>query len=118
METVTVLGLIALVKKSVDMLKYITNKQVNSAVTQLVVWVSSFVVLAIAGNADITENLKVFGEFTLGSLNFASLVLGGLLVGSSASLLAHDIPAALDNKDTARTPALLPAVAQREPLRT
>lgn len=117
MEVITVASLVALIKKAVDLLKYVTNKQYNALVTQVVVWVAAVAVVFLAANANLTSALQVFGNTTLGSLDGGSLILGGLLIGSSASVFLHDVPAAIDNKDTAYAPPLLPDVATRKSIR-
>ena len=106
MEAVTLITLVAFVKKFVDTSKYVTNRNVNALATQIWTWVGGTIILAAARLAEITENIEAFG-LTLGQLDLWSVILGGAMLGSGASVV-YDYQAARDNSDTAKTPPLLP----------
>ena len=106
MEAITLVALVALMKKIVDTFKYVTNKDVNAFVTQLVTWLTGVVTVWLATSADITSGLSIFGT-TFGALNGGSILLGGMIFSSAASVV-YDIQASRDNNDTAATPPLLP----------
>lgn len=106
MEAITLITLVAFVKKFVDSSKFLTNMNINALVTQAWTWLGGMVILAAATAADITKNIEAFG-MTLGQLDGWSIILGGAMLGSGASVL-YDFQAASDNSDTAQTPLLLP----------
>jgi hypothetical protein len=103
-----VLGLMAfLVSKIVDFGKFITNRDINGMVTQLLTWVAGVVVVFLGANTDWADGIPV-GTDSLGSLGWPSLLLLGLTISSSASFL-YDARAAVDNTDSAAMPRLLPS---------
>lgn len=106
MEAITLIALVALMKKVVDTFKFVTNRDVNSIVTQFVTWVTGIFLVWLATTADITQGLAIFGA-TFGDLNGGSIILGGMIFSSAASV-AYDFQAARDNSDSAATPPLLP----------
>lgn len=106
MEAITLVALVALMKKVVDTFKFVTNGNINSIVTQVVTWTTGVMVVWLATSADITSGLSIFGT-TFGDLNGGSIFLGGLIFSSGASVV-YDFQAARDNTDTANTPPLLP----------
>ena len=106
MEAISLIALVTLMKKIVDTFKFVTNRNINALVTQIVTWATGVFVLWLAANADITENVEVFGV-TFGALETGSIVLGGMIFSSAASVV-YDYQASRDNSDTAKTPPLLP----------
>lgn len=106
MEAITLVALVALMKKVVDTFKYVTNKDLNALVTQLVTWLTGVATVWLATSADITSGLSIFGT-TFGELNGGSILLGGMIFSSAASVV-YDIQASRDNTDTAATPPFLP----------
>lgn len=106
METITIVALVALMKKVVDTFKFITNRNLNALVTQLVTWITGIFLVWLSTSADITETLSIFGT-TFGDLNGGSIVLGGMIFSSVASVV-YDYQAARDNSDSAATPQLIP----------
>lgn len=107
MEPLTLTALAALVVKITSVLKA-AGKDWNYVVTQAVTWVVGILVLVLAANADLTENLVLFdGAQRLGVLNGASLVLAGLAFSSLGSF-AYDVKKAVDVSDSAAEQRLLP----------
>lgn len=113
MEVFTLLTLAALVIKIVTVIKSI-GKDNNMVLTQLVVWVVGIAVLILAANAEITEGIVVFnGAPPLGDLDFGSIVLAGLALGSTGSF-AYDYKKARDSSDSATEPALLRRAVRKQ----
>lgn len=108
MEAISLISLVALMKKVVDTLKFITNKNASAFVTQLCAWAIGVGIVWLSTLADITERISIFGT-TFNNMNFGSIVLGGMIFASTASVI-YDYQAARDNTDSAVTPPLLPVV--------
>lgn len=106
MEAISLVALVALMQKIVDTFKYITNKNINAFVTQFTAWLVGIVTVWLSTKADITENIEIFGQ-SFGSLNFGSIVLGGMIFSSAASVV-YDLKTSRDNTDSAKMPPLLP----------
>lgn len=104
-EFVPVLALLALVKKLVDMLRYLRGGNVNAAVTQLVAWVGAVGVVLLAAGTDYAAGIEVGGMF-LSDLNVWSLVMVGLTVGSTASLVDDTLKSIDQTKSTNRPPLI------------
>ena len=98
-------GLLALIKKFIDFAKYATNKDLNGAMTQIVVWVAGVVAVILYAATD-WANTIAFGGLTLADMNMASLIALGLALGSGASLTT-DFIKSRDESDSARMPALI-----------
>lgn len=107
-EFVPVLALLALVYAVINFLKEVTNKQVNAVVTQLITWVAGVVGVWLFSESDFGSAIAV-GEtgYTLSNINFSSLILVGLTIGSLA-MVAYDLKKAIDRTDSAVAPKLLP----------
>lgn len=112
MEVIAILTGIALaVNKTVSVIKAITNKDMNGAFTQVLVWVVGIAAVVLAAHATLTESMIIPGlNVTLGSLDTPSHVLLGWILGGSGSF-AFDIKKALDNSDNAVEPSLIPPSA-------
>jgi energy-converting hydrogenase Eha subunit G len=118
MEEIAILAGIAFaVNKTVSVVKAGANKDLNAALTQLVVWIVGFIAIALAAHAQITENLVVPGLTTpLGSLDWSSEVLIAWILGGTGSF-AFDFKKAFDSSDNATEPSLLhPRTATTEPV--
>lgn len=111
MEVISAITLIALIWKAVDFVKFVTNKDVNSTVTQVTVWVAGIGVSFLAAESNVAQNIVLAGT-RFADMNTGSLVLIGLLLGSTSSAVV-DLKKARDNNDTAATPSLLPRKARR-----
>ncbi len=95
----------ALVYKFVDFLKFVKAKEWNSAGTQLIAWLAGILAITLFANSDFSAGIE-FGERSLGSLNFVSQVILGLSATSLFSAF-YDVKRAIDNTDSAKTPALI-----------
>lgn len=101
------LGLAFAANKIVTVIKYLASSNKNAAITQLVVWAVGFVILLLAGNATVTEDLVVPGlSEPLGDLDFGSFLIVALITGSSGSVV-YDFKKAIDRTDSAAEPNLL-----------
>lgn len=103
---VPMLALVALVKKFIDFAKYLTNRDVNGAITQIVVWGSGVVAVCLFAQTDWAEGI-IFAGRTLADMNFASQLAVGLGLGSTAGVVT-DVIKASDDSDSAAMPKLLP----------
>lgn len=108
METIALLAGIAFaVNKTVSTIKAIINGDLNGSVTQLLVWAVGAAAVVLAAHASLTSELVVPGiERTLGSLDTASHVLLGWILGGTGSF-AFDLKKAIDNSDNARETPLI-----------
>lgn len=106
MEFIPFVAALAFAWKLVDFIKYLSNKDTNGAITQLAVWGSGVIAVFLLASTDFAAGISV-GDLPVSSLNWASLVLVGLSVGSSGSV-AFDFKKALDREDSAKTESLLP----------
>lgn len=108
LDFVPLVALLGLVYAGINFLKYLTNKQWNAVITQLIVWVVGVLFAWLFGESDFGGAITVgdTGQ-TLATLNFASLVLVGMVVGSAATV-AYDVKSAIDRNDSAVTPKLIP----------
>lgn len=101
--------LAALTWKVVDFLKALTHLSDNKniVVTQAITWGVTIVFVMLGAHAMLTENIVIPGTSTaLGTLDGASLVFAGLLLGSAASA-SYDLKRAIDGSDSAVQPKLL-----------
>lgn len=108
MEAVVVFaGLAFAINKTVSVIKALFNKDVNSVVTQVVVWAVGFGGLSLAAHAAVTSAFALPG-FTqpLGDLDAASLGLLAWILGATGSF-AYDLKKAVDGTDSAAEPRLL-----------
>jgi len=106
---VTVIVFTALVWKVVDFLRMLFNfkTQKSGIITQLTAWGGGVALVVIAAHAGVTKALVLPGsDQALGTMDFASLILIGLLVSSVASA-AVDVKQAVDGTDTATKPSML-----------
>ena len=104
MEFIPLLVIAALIKKALDTLKFLTNQDWNSVLTQVVVWAVGIGSVVAVAHSDFGADLLVAGH-ALNLLNGWSQALIGLQIGSTASL-AWDTLKAIDNHDTSSTPPL------------
>ncbi len=104
-EVISAAAVISLSIKFTDFLKYLTNRNVNAAVTQAVVWLGGILAVALASAAKIANGVDL-GGVQLGNLDLWSAVFVGLGLSSTGSFL-YDFKKARDNTDSAATPNLL-----------
>lgn len=105
MPTIVLALASALVKKGMDFVRYVANRQWNGALTQAGAWVIGVAVIALLAHADVVSHFAIQG-FALANANGASQVLLGLALGSGGSILA-DFNAALDTNEKTTPPSLL-----------
>lgn len=108
MDFAPLLAAIALIWKIVDFVKYLRVRNVDALVTQAGVWLAGVGVTLLLAATDYADGI-VIGDLPLGDLNLASLILLGLSIGSSASVLV-DAKKAVDNTDSAAVPKERPVV--------
>lgn len=94
----------ALIKKIIDFLKFITNRDWNGAATQAIVWIAGVVVVMLYAQTDWAETFG-FAGILLSDMNLASQIAIGLGFGSVASFGADWIKAR-DHTDSAAMPPL------------
>lgn len=111
MDFVPLVAAIALIWKIVDFVKFVQVRNINAIVTQVGVWVAGVAVLFLLAATDFASGVKI-GDSVLGDLNWASVILIGLSIGSSASVLV-DAKKAVDNTDSAAVPRKSAVVAPR-----
>ncbi len=97
----------AFITKLIDFLKFVTNKDVNGAVTQLTVWLAGVVGVTLVAQTDFASGVEI-GDLNLAELNWWSLVFVGLMASSIFSVV-NDVRNAVDNTGSAVTPSLLGA---------
>lgn len=113
METVGIVGLVAIIWKLVDFAKFLANANWNGAITQATVWLSAIAVALLAREAEPFSTIGVLGT-TFGELDLAAIVLLALGLGSTASGLV-DFKNAFDNTASAAVGPLMPP-AEHEPV--
>lgn len=105
MDFVPLLVMAALVKKIVDMVKFLAAGDTNAAVTQIVAWLTGIAAVFIAAKSDFGNEMLING-LALSSLNNWALVFAGLTLASTAGV-GWDAISAVDNSNSATTPRLL-----------
>jgi hypothetical protein len=115
MDFVPLIVIGSLLKKTVDFLKFLTGKDWNSAITQVVVWGVGVLLVWLLSASDFANGI-IIGGIDLGNMNASSIVLVGLALASTASLLGQDLIKALDNTQTAAAPPLVPLPPAGQPV--
>lgn len=105
-QFIPAIAMLVLAKKVVDFLKYLTNRDLNGAVTQLVAWAAGVCAVLLYAQTDWADTIPVAGSI-LADLNFWSQLAYGLTIASGASL-ATDFIKAFDQHDSAAMPQLMP----------
>lgn len=102
MESVVLFaGLAFAINKTVSVIKGLSNRDANTVVTQVVVWLVGFAGLSLAAHSAVTEAYALPGfSQSLGDLDWASLVMLAWILGSSGSFI-YDIKSAIDSSDSA-----------------
>jgi len=111
-DSVTIVGLTALIFAVVNFLRFLTNfkKNKSAVLTQALAWIGAILIVAISSHSIITKEMVVFG-WRLQDLDLGSVVLAGLMIGSSASVL-DKLLGAFDNTRSSAVPPLLPDNSQ------
>lgn len=99
MDFVPLVAAVALIWKAVDFVRYLRARDIDSALTQAVVWVVGVLVAFLLAGTNWAGSI-VIGDVQVGDMTWQSLVLIGLSLGSSASALV-DFKKAVDNTDSA-----------------
>lgn len=101
-----VVGLVALVWKFVDFLKNVTpaGRNVNAAITQLVVWVAGLAAVFLYGESQLGNTVTI-GDITLENADTPTKIIVGLSIGAIASA-AVDVKKAIDSGDSSKQPPL------------
>src|SRR5205814_1872930 len=97
-------ALAALVKKFLDFSKYITNRDLNGAITQVYAWVAGVVSVWLFAQTAWADAVS-FGNIAVADFSFASMVVVGMGLSSVAGVATDSIKAR-DSSDTARMPQL------------
>lgn len=105
MDWTAAVALLALVKKSVDVVRYLSAKDLNGVVTQVVTWALGVAVVQLVART-VWASQVIVSSIPLTHLNLWSQVFVGLTIGSTSSVV-HDAVRAVDNTDSAQVPALL-----------
>jgi hypothetical protein len=111
MDWTAVAALTVLVKKVVDLLRYLNAREMNGVVTQLVVWAAAVGAVMLAAHTAWASTSLVSGV-ALSQMNVWSQVYLGLTVGSASSLV-QDAVKAVDSSDSARIPPLVTRSAKK-----
>ena len=90
----------------VNLLRFLLARNWSAVITQVIAWLAGVVGVFVFRATQFAGGIKV-GDTPLDKLNFWSTFLLGLLATSLLSTV-NEIKKAIDNKDTARIPALLP----------
>lgn len=100
MEFVPTLVLAALVKKCVDTVRLAQDRKWRQVGIQVAAWAFAVGLVMLAAHSDYAPDVLV-GSRTLEALGWASQVLVGLALGSTASVI-HDVVSAPSTADTPR----------------
>jgi hypothetical protein len=103
MDFAPLLAAVALIWKIVDLGKYTAARNTQAVVTQVLTWVAGVLVTLLLAATDFASGINI-GDRALADLNLASVVLLGLSMASSASVLV-DAKKAVDNTDSAVVPS-------------
>lgn len=117
METFAPLAaLTATIFTVISLLRYVRGRDWNGAATILTVWVAGVVVLLLFAQSTWAETLVIPGlaDQPLSTLNFASLVILGLQLGSTATAF-NEIRGAIDQSSSTAKPKLVPSSTPAEP---
>lgn len=105
MDFAPLLVAVALIWKLVDFAKALRVRDIDAIGTQLSVWIAGVVVTFLLAATDFASGITI-GDLNLDALNWASLLLLGLSIGSTGSV-AYDFKRALDSSDSAAQPSLV-----------
>lgn len=106
MPLVPLVALGTIVFSFVNFLKFVSGKQWNAALTQVIAWCAGIAGIFLMAETQFASGISV-GDTRLDVLDGASkLVLG--LVATSLLSTVNEIKKAIDNTDSAATPPLLP----------
>lgn len=104
MEFMPLVQMAVLVFALINFLKAVRQKDTNTVLTQLIVWVAGVLVTFLVAQTDFASGINV-GDQSLTELNCWSLLFVGLTISSLASF-GVELKKALDNTDSAQKPPL------------
>jgi uncharacterized membrane protein len=102
---VPVLVLGSLVGKFVDFLKYLSKRDWNGVVTQLIAWAAGVGGVLLMAQTQFADGVDIGGT-KLSALNTPSQILLGLMATSLLSVV-YDVKKAVDSQDSAKMPKLI-----------
>lgn len=115
-QAIALLAIALFANKIIELLKDIRAKDWNAALTLVCLFAAGVGALALAAHASVTMHTIIPGtNVELGQLEFASLMMLGLMVTSTGSTV-YDFKKAVDNTDSAAQPPLT-KLPQGEPTR-
>lgn len=98
--------LVTLVNKFTDFLKSVVNKETNTYVTQIIVWVAAIAGVFLVAASQFASGVQITDTLSLDNIDTVTKVIVGLLIGSGASSL-FDFKKAIDGTDSAVVTKLL-----------
>lgn len=98
-------GILALVKKLVDAVRFARGRDVNALVTQIFVWVAGVAATWVTANSDLGSMIE-FANLQLDQVGLWGQAALGVLLGSVASTV-KDALKAIDNHQSEAAPQLL-----------
>ena len=104
-EFIPMATLIGLVISVVNLLIYVSKRNVDGAVKILIVWVAGVVCTLLASQTDYADSFS-FGGVTLDVANTWTQIWIGLTIGGSATVV-NEFKKAFDNHDSADKPAIV-----------
>jgi hypothetical protein len=106
MDPITWTTLAALVKKLVDLVRFLRGGDWDGFFTTAAALAAGAGVVLLAGGASASLGLSV-GDISLTALNWQAQTLVGLALGASGSVVLHDIPARFDTTVVTESPPKL-----------
>lgn len=93
-------------------MKSLTNKDWSAAITQGIAWLAGIIGIILAANTQFATEVE-FGAYNLSTLNYPSLIFLGLVSSSLFGVVTQTLKA-VDRRDTASQPPLIPQLAKKE----
>lgn len=109
----SLVALAAIIWKVTSFVKFALARQWSGVKAQLVAWLVATVVVFLAAQADVANGTMI-GDLALSSLDWQSLVLLALTVGSTASV-GYDILKGIDGSNSAAEPSIGSVVSPSPP---
>lgn len=100
----SLVALAAIIWKVTSFVKFLLAKDWPGVKGQAVAWVSAVVVIFLAAQADVASTTMI-GERALSALDWQSLILLSITVGSTASV-GYDILKGVDGSNSAKEPSI------------
>jgi ABC-type glucose/galactose transport system permease subunit len=113
MSITPLVALGTLVFTFVNFLRFLAARNWSAVLTQLIAWAAGIAGVFLLKATDFASGIKI-GDLTLDKVGFWSALLVGLLATSLLSTV-NEVKKAIDNKDSAQVPALLPNRQGRQP---